>query len=82
MVASMLACLSGRRYHRALEPVGEPVEAAASATSRSSVSRRFITATVKRLAEFLSRPLDEQRWLIVFIDGLDSPAPPWSARSA
>lgn len=27
MVASMLAGLSGRRYHRALEPVGETVEA-------------------------------------------------------
>ena len=35
MVASMLAGLSGRRYRRALEPVGEPVEAAASGTSQS-----------------------------------------------
>lgn len=71
MVASMLAGLSGRRYESALEPVGEAVEANASGVSQSSVSRRFITATAERLAEFRSRPLDDQRWLIVFIDGFD-----------
>jgi transposase-like protein len=71
MVASMFAGLSGRRYEAALEPVGEAVEATASGTSQSSVSRRFITATAERLAEFRSRPLDDQRWLICFIDGFD-----------
>jgi putative transposase len=71
MVASMLAGLSGRRYESALEPVGEGVEQTASGTSQSSVSRRFITATAERLAEFRSRPLDDQRWLICFIDGFD-----------
>ncbi len=71
MVASMLAGLSGRRYERALEPVGERVEEAASGISQSSVSRRFITATAERLAEFRSRPLNDQRWLICFVDGFD-----------
>jgi putative transposase len=71
MVASMLAGLSGRRYASALEPVGETVEAASSGTSQSSVSHRFITATAERLAEFRSRRLDDQRWLICFIDGFD-----------
>jgi transposase-like protein len=71
MVASMLAGLSGRRYQSALEPVGETVEESASGTSQSSVSRRFITATAQRLAEFRSRPLDDQRWLICFVDGFD-----------
>jgi putative transposase len=71
MVASMLAGLSGRRYATALEPVGETIETAASGTSQSSVSRRFITATGERLAEFRSRPLDDQRWLICFVDGFD-----------
>lgn len=71
MVASMLAGLSGRRYQQALEPVGATVEAAASGTSQSSVSRRFVAATAERLAEFRSRPLDDQRWLICFIDGFD-----------
>jgi putative transposase len=71
MVASMLAGLSGRRYQRTLEPVGEQLAASASGTSQSSVSRRFITATAERLAEFRSRPLDSEQWLIVFIDGFD-----------
>jgi putative transposase len=71
MVASMLAGLSGRRYHTVLEPVGATVDETASGTSQSSVSRRFITATVERLAEFRSRPLDDQRWLICFVDGFD-----------
>jgi putative transposase len=71
MVASMLAGLSGRRYERALEPVGETVEATASGTSQSAVSRRFIAATAERLAEFRSRPLDDQRWLLCFVDGFD-----------
>jgi putative transposase len=71
MVASMLAGLSGRRYRRALEPVGEAVEAMASGTSQSTVSRRFIAATAERLAEFRARPLDDRRWLICFVDGFD-----------
>lgn len=71
MVASMLAGLSGRRYERALEPVGEQVAQSASGVSQSSVSRRFITATAERLAEFRARPLGGERWLIVFVDGFD-----------
>jgi transposase-like protein len=71
MVASMLAGLSGRRYERALEPVGDAVDAAATGTSQSAVSRRFVTATKERLGEFRARPLDDQRWLICFVDGFD-----------
>jgi transposase-like protein len=71
MVASMLAGVSGRRYQSALEPVGEGVEQTASGVSQSSVSRRFVAATAERLAEFRSRPLDDQRWLICFVDGFD-----------
>ncbi len=66
MIASMLAGLSGRRYHSALEPVGETVEASASGTSQSSVSRRFITAS--GWPSSAPGPLDDQRWLIVFVD--------------
>jgi putative transposase len=71
MVASMLAGLSTRRYRAALEPVGAEVEAAASGTSRSAVSRRFVAATAERLGEFRARPLGDQRWLICFVDGFD-----------
>ncbi len=71
MVASMLAGLSTRRYGTGLEPVGETVEAVSSGTSRSSVSRRFCAMTAERLPEFRTQPLDDQRWLIVFVDGFD-----------
>jgi putative transposase len=71
MVASLLAGQSGRRYGQVLEPVGEQVQATASGTSQSSVSRRFIAATAERLAEFRGRPLAGERWLIVFVDGFD-----------
>jgi hypothetical protein len=33
------------------------------------VSARFVAATTERLAGLSRRPLDEQRWLIIFIDG-------------
>ena len=71
MVKSLMAGLSGREYETALEPVGSEVEKTASGTKQSSVSRRFITLTGERLAEFRARPLDQERWLICFIDGFD-----------
>ena len=69
IVARMLAGISTRRYPVALEPVGSEVEQTASSTSKSAVSRRFVTATAERLAELTARRLDDQRWLVVFIDG-------------
>lgn len=68
-VASMLAGVSTRAYATVLEPAGPQVADATSSTSRSAVSRRFINATKARLTEFRSRPLDDRRWLIVYIDG-------------
>jgi putative transposase len=65
----MLAGLSTRRYPAGLEPVGDQVDAQASGTSKSAVSRRFVTATAERLAELLARRLDQDRWLVVFLDG-------------
>ncbi len=69
IVARMLAGLSTRRYRAGLEPVGEQVEAQASATSKSAVSRRFVAATAERLAGLLGRRLDERRFMVVFLDG-------------
>ena len=70
-VAAMMAGLSTRRYEKALEPVGTEVAETSSSTSRSSVSRRFVAATAGRLAEFRSRPLDDAKWLVIFVDGFD-----------
>jgi len=70
IVARMLAGISTRRYPIALEPVGDHVERQATSTSKSAVSRRFVTATAERLAELLARPLDDRRWAVVMLDGV------------
>ena len=69
MVGAILAGLSTRRYGAALEPVGAAIEADATGTSKSSVSRRFVNATADQFASLMSRRLDDERWLIMFIDG-------------
>jgi putative transposase len=53
----MLAGLSTRRYPVGLEPVGTRTEQAATSTSRSAVSRRFVTATETALAQLLAADL-------------------------
>jgi transposase-like protein len=70
VTAKMLAGISTRTYPVALEPVGEAVERSATSTSKSAVSRRFVTATAERLAELCARPLGEHRWPIVMLDGV------------
>ena len=69
MVGAILAGLSTRRYRAGLEPVGAAVEAEALGTSKSSVSRRFVTATTEQFSSLMARRLDQERWLIMFIDG-------------
>ncbi len=63
----MLAGLSTRRYLAGLEPLGA-VES--KATSRSSISRRFVEGTEKKLAELFGRDLSELDLLAIFIDGV------------
>jgi len=66
----MLAGLSSRRYPRGLEPVGQAVADQAAATSKSAVSRRFVTATETALAELMSRRLDELDLVAFMVDGV------------
>ncbi len=68
-VASMLAGVSTRGYETVLEPAGDRISEASHSTSHSAVSRRFVAATRKGLAEFRSRPLGDRRWLVCYIDG-------------
>ena len=65
----MLAGLSTRRYGHGLEPVGEQV-AAASATSRSAVSRRFVAATEQALAQLMAADLSGLDLVAVMVDGV------------
>jgi putative transposase len=66
----MLAKLSTRRYQHGLEPVGTAVEQAATGTSKSAVSRRFVAATEHALAELLTRDLSTLDLVALMVDGI------------
>jgi putative transposase len=66
----MLAGLSSRRYRAGLEPAGAAVEDAATATSKSAVSRRFVAATETALAELMSRDLSGLDLVAFMVDGV------------
>src|SRR6266540_2583464 len=65
----MLAGLATRRHRAANEPVGAAVEAEATSTSRSAVSRRFIAGTSRALEELMSRDLGELDVVVLVVDG-------------
>jgi putative transposase len=69
-MGKMLGGLSSRRYAVGLEPVGEKVERAASATSKSAVSRRFVAMTETALGELLAAPLGNLDLVALMIDGV------------
>jgi transposase-like protein len=70
VMARMLAGLATRRHRAANEPVGEAVEAQATSTSRSAVSRRFIAGTQRALEELMSRDLAELDVVALMVDGV------------
>jgi hypothetical protein len=65
----MVAGLATRRHVAAAEPVGQAVAQAATATSRSAISRRFIAATKTALAELLDRDLSTMNIKVLMVDG-------------
>jgi putative transposase len=69
-MAKMLAGISTRRYPVGLEPVGEQVEQAATATSKSAISRRFVKATETALADLLAQPLGDLDLVALMLDGV------------
>jgi transposase-like protein len=66
----MLAGLSTRRYRSGLEPVGTAVEATASGTSKSAVSRKFVAPTETALAELMSADLSGLDLVAMMVDGV------------
>jgi transposase-like protein len=66
----MLGGLSTRRYPVGLEPVGTGVEQAATGTSKSAISRRFVAMTQVALAELLARDLSTLDLVCLLIDGV------------
>jgi putative transposase len=65
----MLAGVATRRHARAAEPVGERVAEAATSTSRSAVSRRFVKQTETALAELMTCDLSGQDIKVLLLDG-------------
>jgi len=53
-----------------LEPVGARIEQAATATSKSAVSRRFVAATETALAELLAADLSGLDLVALMVDGV------------
>jgi putative transposase len=66
----MLAKLSTRRYQAGLEPVGSRVEQDATGTSKSAISRRFVAATERALAELLAVDLSGLELVALMVDGV------------
>jgi putative transposase len=71
MLERMLAGVSTRRYTRTGEPVGEEIDAIARSTSKSAVSREFVSRTRENLIELMSRSLDDLRLAVLMLDGID-----------
>jgi putative transposase len=61
MLERMLAGVSTRRYARTGEPIGEEIDTVARSTSKSAVSREFVSRTRENLIELMSRPLHDLR---------------------
>jgi putative transposase len=71
MLERMLAGVSTRRYARTGEPVGGEVGEVARSTSKSAVSREFVSRTRENLVELISRPLDDLRLAVMMLDGIE-----------
>jgi putative transposase len=67
-VEQMLVGVSTRRYARSLEPLPEKLPT--RGTSRSAVSRRFVAATERQMAEWLGRDVSELDLGVLMIDGV------------
>ena len=64
-----VACgVSTRKYARSLESL--PKEVDERSVSKSSVSRRYVAMTTKRMTSWLTTPLGDRHFPIVMIDGI------------
>jgi putative transposase len=67
----MLAGVSTRRYGRTGEPVGSELDEQERSTSKSAVSREFVSRTREHLIELMSRPLGDLRLAALMLDGIE-----------
>src|SRR3954462_628909 len=71
VVERMLAGVSTRRYVRAGEPVGADIDDVARSTSKSAVSREFVSRARENLIDLMSRSLSDLRLAVVMLDGIE-----------
>src|SRR5215211_9012368 len=71
MFERMLAGVSTRHYARTGEPVGSEIDRASRSTSKSAVSREFVSRTREHLIELMSHPLGDLRLAVLMLDGID-----------
>jgi transposase-like protein len=71
MLERMLAGVSTRRYARTGEPVGTEIDEVSSSTSKSAVSREFVSRTRENVIGLMSRPLDDLRPAVLMLDGVE-----------
>src|SRR4051794_21402381 len=71
MLERMLAGVSTRRYARTGEPVGSEIDEVSRSTSKSAVSREFVSRTRENLIALMSRPLGDLRLAVLMLDGID-----------
>jgi putative transposase len=64
----MVLGVATRKYARSLEPL--PAETTSRGTSKSAVSRRFVEATAKNLADWLGRSLSDLSLAALMLDGI------------
>lgn len=64
----MVLGISTRKYARSLEPL--PAQVKSRGTSKSAVSRRFVAATAKQLADWVDRSLVDLKLAALMIDGI------------
>ena len=71
VLEQMLAGVSTRRFARTREPVGDGVSVAERCTSKSTVSREFVSRTGEHLAALMARPLSDVRLAALMLDGIE-----------
>jgi transposase-like protein len=67
-IAAIAAGVSTRRYRTTLDPL--PADEAATAVSKSAVSRRFVALSSERLEQWLASGFDHVQLPVVMIDGI------------
>jgi transposase-like protein len=69
VMEQVLVGVSTRGYERSLEPIDPELDGRGA--SKSNASRALIDATTEKLAEFVSRKLDDVDLVAMFVDGIE-----------